>query len=190
MRSQPRHCRPPTSRGRSAASSGSRRTSGSIMARVMAIDARGALRAHQRDRPTLRLSGAGHRCDPFLFRPRRLGAVRPRTQAHRRCDRDQAAVFARLRARGSGGGRNRAGTSAHFRHYRRRRHRRGNGRRDRGGGAANFAARLPSHRSANLAYRLDRGRSSPAAGVSRKHCRIMRSARWKAWASQSSSIEK
>ncbi len=35
------------------------------------------------------------------------------------------------------------------------------------GGAANFAARLPSHRSADLVYRSDRGRSAPAAGISR-----------------------
>ena len=146
--------------------------------------------AHDRDRPAVRLSGPRHRIDALLFRPRRLGAVRARAQTYRGCDRNQAAVPARVRACGSGRGRRGAGAAVDLRHHRRRRDRCGNGRRDRGGGAANPAARFPPHRPAQIAHHSDRGRPTLVADISEALIRLCAALTARAWASRSSSIAK
>ena len=100
---------------------------------------RGAPCAHKRDRSSLRLSAPRRRSDPLLFRSRRLGGIRARAQAHRRCDRDQAALPDRLRTRRGDRGRDRAAAPLDLRHCRRRPDRRGDGRRDCRSRAPDFA---------------------------------------------------
>ena len=111
----------------------------------------------------LRHVGARHRRAARIFRSRRMGTLRSRTQDPRRRDVDTAAHSPVAGARGARNRRRAPDRAAHLRGRRRRPHRRGARRQHRGARTPEFAGGFSADRHAQGARAADRGRTTHPA---------------------------